>query len=179
MKIRNILAFLAGFVLIIAAIVENTINFSWPKPVSYVIGFAYAFLFIYILIVVIIIIVNKCVPSQGKPKFKYKPLKINFDDILMWLEKSDVPETLYLKGKEVEYIKLDIQFATIGKNGPFVDKGFFLNDIELPLDKIKEELTKILLLESGICILLEITDSNDPKLFLKVLDELKNSSEER
>ncbi|MDE6660744.1 MAG: hypothetical protein K2J93_02830 [Anaeroplasmataceae bacterium] len=176
MKIRNILAIIAGVILIIVAIVENTIHFSWPKPVSYVYGICLCILFVYIVIVLILILVNKCVPSLEKPKCKYEPLKINFDDIMIWLEKANVPETLYLKGKTVEYIQLEVQFATIGKNGSFVDKGFYLNDKELSLESIKEELTEALFIEEGNCILLEITEHNDPKLFLKVLKELKNNS---
>lgn len=173
MKIRNILAIIALILLGIAAIVENTVKISLPEPVFYIKNIVLVALFIYLLVILFMIIVNKCVPSESKPKFKYEHLKVSYGDILFWLEKADVPDTLYLKGTAAKFIKLEVQFATIGKNGPFVNKEIFLNDKELPLDIIDNELKKVLFLEENSCVVLGYTENNDPKLFLNVLNDLK------
>ncbi|MCM1197224.1 MAG: hypothetical protein NC310_09190 [Roseburia sp.] len=176
MKVKNILAIIALLILIIDAIVENTMNISMPLSVDYIIRILLSISFIYILIIIIIFIVNKCVSSNDSiKKFKYRPVNLKYDDVMLWLEKENVPNTLYLKGTKKEFIKLEIQFSTIGKNGPFVDKGIFLDNKEFTIDEIRIALKEEIYLEDQQCILMGYTENNDPSLFLKVLEELKNS----
>lgn len=175
MKVKNILAIIALLIIIIDAIVENTINISMPLAGDYIIRILLSLSFIYILVIIIIFIVNKCVTSNDSYKFKYKPLNLKRDDVMLWLEKGNVPDTLYFKGAKKAVVKIEIQFGTIGKNGPFVNKRILLDNKELTLDEIGKELKEEIYLEESQCILLGYTENNDPSLFLKVLEELKNS----
>lgn len=175
MKVKNILAIIALLIIIIDAIVENTMNISMPSAVSYIMRILLSVSFIYIFIIIIIFIVNKCVSSSDSFKFKYKPLNLKYDDVMLWLEKGNIPDTLYFKGAKKEVVKIEIQFGTIGKNGPFVNKCILLDNKELTLDEISKELKEEIYLEENQCILLGYTENNDPNLFLKVIKELKNS----
>lgn len=140
MKIRSILAIIATFILIVDVIIENTINISMPTAVFYTKNIVLLLLLIYIVVILFMIIVNKCFSSNSSFKFKYRPLNLKYDDVLLWLEKGNIPDTLYLKGAKKEFVKIEIKFSTIGKNGPFVNKCILLDNKELPLDRINNEL---------------------------------------
>lgn len=120
------------------------------------------------------IVVEKLFSSKERFKFKYSPLNLKYDDLLLWLEKGNMPDTLYLKGAKKEFVKIEIQFSVIGKNGPFGDKSILLDNNELALDDIKNKLKELIYLEEQQCLLMGYTENNDPNLFLKVIEELKN-----
>ena len=113
--------------------------------------------------------------KSDKYKFKYKPNKLTADDFVYWLENAVVPEKLIIRSKnKINYI-FEISFETNGKNGPFYNKRFFLDNEELQdSNTCIEKLTSLDIIYNNELSIYETFDKNSPELLIKVIDELKN-----
>ena len=113
--------------------------------------------------------------KSDKYKFKYKPIKLTADDFVYWLENAVVPEKLIIRSKnKINYI-FEISFETKGKNGPFYNKRFFLDNEKLQdSNTCIEKLTSLDIIYNNELSIYETFDKNSPELLIKIIDELKN-----
>ena len=75
---------------------------------------------------------------------------------------------------KINYI-FEISFETKGKNGPFYDKRFFLDNEELQdSNTCIEKLTSLDIIYNNELSIYETFDKNSPELLIKVIDELRN-----
>ena len=68
-------------------------------------------------------------------KFKYKPIKLSADDFKYWITNAVMPETIYVKSALKVNYKFMVDYETQGKNGPFINKRFYLDNKELKDEK--------------------------------------------
>ena len=61
-------------------------------------------------------------------KFKYEPIDLSIQDFEFWLKNAEAPETIYVESKKGINYKFEISFEVKGKNGPFYNKEFYLDD---------------------------------------------------
>lgn len=107
-------------------------------------------------------------------KFKYKPIDLSIQDFEFWLENAEVPETIYVKSKKGINYKFEISFEVKGKNGPFYNKEFYLDDNKI--NDIKECLR--ILYELDIIYndrikVFETFDRNSPDTIISIISDLK------
>ena len=112
--------------------------------------------------------------KSDKYKFKYKPIKLKVDDFVYWLKNAVVPEKLIVRSKnKINYI-FEISFETKGKNGPFYNKRFFLDNEELQdSNTCIEKLTSLDIIYNNELSIYETFDKNSPELLIKIIDDLK------
>ena len=107
-------------------------------------------------------------------KFKYKPIDLSIQDFEFWLENAEVPETIYVKSKKGINYKFEISFEVKGKNGPFYNKEFYLDDNKIT--DINECLRIFYELEiiynDGIKVF-ETFDRNSPDTIISIISDLK------
>ena len=106
---------------------------------------------------------------------KYKPFSCTTEDILFWIRNAQTPDTIYIEGTEKKILKLSIDFETVGKNGPFYNKGIFIDG-----NIVEEENVEKVLIEKCIIVdfcvnVLAFTELNNPTLFQKTIDKLKTT----
>ena len=108
-------------------------------------------------------------------KFKYKPIDLSIQDFEFWLKNAEAPETIYVKSKKGINYKFEISFEVKGKNGPFYNKEFYLDDNKV--NDINECLRMFNELEiiynDGIKVF-ETFDRNNPEIINIVILNLKN-----
>ena len=107
-------------------------------------------------------------------KFKYKPIDLSIQDFEFLLENAEAPETIYVKSKKGINYKFEISFEVKGKNGPFYNKEFYLdnnkiNDINECL-RIFYELE--IIYNDGIKVF-ETFDRNSPDTIISIISDLK------
>ena len=107
-------------------------------------------------------------------KFKYKPIDISIQDFEFWLKNAEVSETIYVKSKKGINYKFEISFEVKGKNGPFYNKEFYLDDNKI--NNINECLRIFYELEiiynDGIKVF-ETFDRNSPDTIISIISDLK------
>lgn len=108
-------------------------------------------------------------------KRKYKPIACTIDDIIFWTKNAETPDTIYIEGVKNNTLKLSVDFETVGKNGPFYNKGIFIDG-----NIVEEENVEKVLIEKCIIVdfcvnVLAFTELNNPTLFQKTIDELKTT----
>jgi len=107
-------------------------------------------------------------------KFKYKPIDLSIQDFEFWLQNAEVPETIYVKSKKGINYKFEISFEVKGKNGPFYNKEFYLDDNKR--NDINECLRIFYELEiiynDGIKVF-ETFDRNSPDTIISIISDLK------
>ena len=109
-------------------------------------------------------------------KFKYKPIDLSIQDFEFWLENAEAPETIYVKSKKGINYKFEISFEVKGKNGPFYNKEFYLDDNKI--NDINECLRIFYELEiiynDGIKVF-ETFDKNSPDIIISIISDLKTT----
>lgn len=107
-------------------------------------------------------------------KFKYKPIDLSIQDFEFWLKNAEAPETIYVKSKKGINYKFEISFEVKGKNGPFYNKEFYLDDNKI--NDINECLRIFYELEiiynDGIKVF-ETFDRNSPDTIISIISDLK------
>ncbi len=113
----------------------------------------------------------------GVVKFKFSSIKISIDEIILWLESSKIPDTLYVKSSFGNRYIIELGFETNGIRGKFVNKTIWFDDIKVSSIEYFKELIEInQLLDFNQCIEVEaITDFSDPKLFYKIIQEINDN----
>ena len=108
-------------------------------------------------------------------KFKYKPIKLSVGDFKYWIKNAVMPETIYIKSLHKINYKFVVDFETQGKNGPFVNKRFFLDNNELNDEieciKVFQELGIIF---EDYILVYETFDHNRPDIIFEIINELKS-----
>ena len=109
-------------------------------------------------------------------KFKYKPIDLSIQDFEFWLENAEAPETIYVKSKKGINYKFEKSFEVKGKNGPFYNKEFYLDDNKI--NDINECLRIFYELEiiynDGIKVF-ETFDKNSPDIIISIISDLKTT----
>ena len=107
-------------------------------------------------------------------KFKYKPIDLSIQDLEFWLKNAEVPETIYVKSKKGINYKFEISFEVKGKNGPFYNKEFYLDDNKI--NDINECLRIFyeldIIYNDGIKVF-ETFDRNSPDTIISIISDLK------
>lgn len=107
-------------------------------------------------------------------KFKYKPIDLSIQDFEFWLENTEAPETIYVKSKKGINYKFEISFEVKGKNGPFYNKEFYLDDNKI--NNINECLRIFYELEiiyNDVIKVFETFDRNSPDTIISIISDLK------
>ena len=107
-------------------------------------------------------------------KFKYKPIDLSIQDFKFWLKNAEVPETIYVKSKKEINYKFEISFEVKGKNGPFYNKEFYLDDNKI--NNINECLRIFYELEiiyNDVIKVFETFDRNSPDTIISIISDLK------
>ena len=108
-------------------------------------------------------------------KKKYNPITCKIDDIIFWIRNAQEPDTIYIESNEKNILKLTIEFETVGRNGPFYNKGVFINGNFVDEEIVKNVLIeKCNIMDSSVHVL-AFTEQNDPALFQKTIDTLKKT----
>lgn len=116
---------------------------------------------------------NKLKFKEGNFNFKYDSCMYSINDIFVWLEKAVEPDTILVKSNRKQIHVIDIQFEVKGRVGPFINKGIFFNEEEFDVEGIKKIILDECLIIDDKLEVLFYTENNDPKLFQKVIDQLK------
>ena len=86
-----------------------------------------------------------------------------------------MPETIYVKSALKVNYKFMIDYETQGENGPFINKRFYLDNIELKDEKecvkVFQELSIIF---DDYILVYETFDHNRPEIIIEIIDELKS-----
>ena len=108
-------------------------------------------------------------------KFKYKPIKLSVGDFKYWIKNAVMPETIYVKSALKVNYKFMVDYETQGKNGPFINKRFYLDNKELKDEKecvkVFQELSIIF---NDYILVYETFDHNRPEIIIEIIDELKS-----
>ena len=108
-------------------------------------------------------------------KFKYKPIKLSVGDFNYWITNAVMPETIYVKSALKVNYKFMVDYETQGKNGPFINKRFYLDNKELKDEKecvkVFQELSIIF---NDYILVYETFDHNRPEIIIEIIDELKS-----
>ena len=110
--------------------------------------------------------------NYHKTTFSYYHLQV--DDFVYWLKNAVVPEKLIVRSKnKINYI-FEISFETKGKNGPFYNKRFFLDNEELQdSNTCIEKLTSLDIIYNNELSIYETFDKNSPELLIKIIEASK------
>lgn len=108
--------------------------------------------------------------KNNEIKMKFSSIKVDFKDIMVWLEKSVIPDTLYVKSVLGKRFIIEISFETTSIRGKFINKTIWFDDVRITsIGKIKEIIEKNQILDMDDNIEIEaITEFNDPKLFYEI-----------
>ena len=109
--------------------------------------------------------------KNNEIKMRFSSIKVDFKDIMVWLEKSVVPDTLYVKSVLGKRFIIEISFETKRIRGEFINKTMWFDDVKIAsFEKIEEiiQINQILDIDNNIEIE-AITEFNDPKLFYEIL----------
>lgn len=107
-------------------------------------------------------------------KYKFKPIKINTTDLVFLLNNAKIPETLYLKSSLKINYKFDIDFETKGKNGPFINKKFYLDGKEISsVQECISIMMDLKIINKDVISIYESFDHSKPELILHIIDDLK------
>ena len=106
---------------------------------------------------------------------KYKPIACKIADILFWIRNAETPDTIYIETIDKKVLKLSIAFETVGKNGPFFNKGVFIDGNNINEEEVENLLVKKCIIVDFCVNVLAFTELNNPTLFQKTIDKLKTT----
>lgn len=111
--------------------------------------------------------------SQKKDLESNYHFEISKADVLFWIENAVEPDEILVEydGKKK---KIDIRFDLEGnyRNGKFVDKGLYIDEVEYSINDGIEYLKKEL---NDVLFVVWYTENNNPIFFKKIIDELKEN----
>ena len=107
-------------------------------------------------------------------KFKYKPIDLSIQDFEFWLENAEVPETIYVKSKKGINYKFEISFEVKGKNGPFYNKEFYLDDNKInDINDCLRIFNELEIIYNDCIKVFETFDRNSPDTIISIISDLK------
>lgn len=108
-------------------------------------------------------------------KFKYKPIDLSIQDFEFWLKNAEVPETIYVKSKKGINYKFEISFEVKGKNGPFYNKEFYLDDNKInDINECLKIFYELEIIYNDSIKVYETFDRNKPEIINIVILNLRN-----
>lgn len=108
--------------------------------------------------------------KNGKYTFKFKPILVNVDDIIIWLKHMEEPETIICSYINEFYI-IEIAFDLTGIRGDYYNKQLYFNNaIISESDLIKKLREKN---QDGKITVYETFDRNKPEILIDEIDEIK------
>ena len=108
-------------------------------------------------------------------KFKYKPIDLSIQDCEFWLENAEVPETIYVKSKKGINYKFEISFEVNGKNGPFYNKEFYLDDNKISdINECLKIFYELEIIYNDSIKVFETFDRNNPEIINIEISNLRN-----
>ena len=110
--------------------------------------------------------------KSGKLKFKFNPINVSLDDIILWLKETNEPETIYISMIDDEYHILEVWFDVRGRRGTYYNKQIYFDNkeysenetIQLLQNKATNSFIKVY----------ETYDRNKPEILIQKIDEIKN-----
>ena len=110
-------------------------------------------------------------------KFKYKPIDLSIQDFEFWLKNAEAPETIYVKSKKGINYKFEISFEVKGKNGPFYNKGFYLDDNKInDINECLRIFYELEIIYDDSIKVYETFDRNNPEIINIEISNLRNKS---
>ena len=110
-------------------------------------------------------------------KFKYKPIDLSIQDFEFWLENAEVPETIYVKSKKGINYRFEISFEVKGKNGPFYNKEFYLDDNKInDINECLRIFYELEIIYNDSIKVYETFDRNNPEIINIEISDLRNKS---
>lgn len=107
-------------------------------------------------------------------KFKYKPIDLSIQDFEFWLKNAEVPETIYVKSKKGINYKFEISFEVKGKNGPFYNKEFYLDDNKInDINECLRIFNELEIIYNDGIKVFETFDRNSPDTIISIISDLK------
>ena len=107
-------------------------------------------------------------------KFKYKPIDLSIQDFEFWLENAEAPETIYVKSKKGINYKFEISFEVKGKNGPFYNKEFYLDDNKInDINECLRIFYELDIIYNDSIKVFETFDRNSPDTIISIISDLK------
>lgn len=173
LKYKNtVLVYIAAdIVLVLIAIVSDIVFEN-----AYLLRFIIAALFLYLLVTFSIRLTaisdNRIAQKikSGKYTFKFKPILVNVDDIIIWLKHMEEPETIicsYLN----EFFIIEIVFDLTGIRGDYYNKQLYFNNAIISendlINKLREKN------QDGKIAVYETFDKNKPEILIDEIDEIK------
>ena len=113
--------------------------------------------------------------KNGKLKFNFSPILYSLQDVIYWLEYASIPDTIYVKRKDNNgNVIIEVSYEVEKRNGPFVNKKIFIDNEEIQsFMGIQDILTKKCLIIENYLYVVATTEMNNPKLFSKIISEIK------
>ena len=143
---------------------------------AYLLRFIIAALFVYFLMTFSIRLTtisdNRSAQKikNGKYTFKFKPILVNVDDIIIWLKHMEEPETIICSYINEFYI-IEIAFDLTGIRWDYYNKQLYFNNaIISESDLIKKLREKN---QDGKITVYETFDKNKPEILIDEIDEIK------
>lgn len=173
LKYKNtVLVYIAAdIVLVLIAIVSDIVFEN-----AYLLRFIIAALFLYLLVTFSIRLTaisdNRIAQKIkiGKYTFKFKPILVDVDDIIIWLKHMEEPETIicsYLN----EFFIIEIVFDLTGIRGDYYNKQLYFNNAIISendlINKLREKN------QDGKIAVYETFDKNKPEILIDEIDEIK------
>ena len=107
-------------------------------------------------------------------KFKYKPIDLSIQDFEFWLKNTEAPETIYVKSKKGINYKFEISFEVKGKNGPFYNKEFYLDDNKInDINECLRIFYELDIIYNDSIKVFETFDRNSPDTIISIISDLK------
>ncbi len=139
---------------------------------------AFAFIsFVYLLLAFAIRMINisdnRSISKtiNGKTKFKYNPINIELNDIILWIQKYDEPETLVCS-IENKFFVIEISFDVKGRRGKYYNRKLYFNNDKIDecllIEKLRNEAI------DNVIKVYETFDKNKPEILLDEINKVKN-----
>lgn len=107
-------------------------------------------------------------------KFKYKPIDLSIQNFEFWLKNAEAPETIYVKSKKGINYKFEISFEVKGKNGPFYNKEFYLDDNKInDINECLRIFYELEIIYNDSIKVYETFDRNSPDIIISIISDLK------
>lgn len=108
--------------------------------------------------------------KNGKYTFKFKPILVNVDDIIIWLKHMEEPETIICSYINEFYI-IEIAFDLTGIRGDYCNKQLYFNNAIISENDLINKLRKKN--QDGKITVYETFDRNKPEILIDEIDEIK------
>ena len=114
--------------------------------------------------------INKTI--NGKNKFKYNPINIELEDIVLWISKFDEPELLVCS-IENEFFVIEISYDIKGRRGEYYNRQLYFNNKVIDESSLIEKLKNKAI--NNIVKVYQTFDTNKPELIFDEINKIKNN----